>query len=102
MCIAQRENKNEGFKVEDLDEGVIDPASQNEDVEPDDSGITAALIEEKKELLPNSPTNVKENIKQKYLTEMPEDFFLFWDFCQFIHKEKPCGNEQIMQSFTSK
>ena len=35
-------------------------------------------------ILPPSPTNVKDNIKSKYFLEMPEDFFRFWDFCQFL------------------
>ena len=30
--------------------------------------------------------DVKENIKQKFLVEMPEDFYHFWEFCK---SEKP-------------
>ncbi|XP_045205412.2 histone PARylation factor 1-like [Mercenaria mercenaria] len=35
---------------------------------------------------PESPVDVRENIKQKFLVEMPEDFYQFWDFCK---SEKP-------------
>nr|SVE88199.1 EOG090X0BAY [Daphnia similis] len=34
--------------------------------------------------LAHSPLNVKENIKQKFLVEMPDDFYQFWAFCQSI------------------
>ena len=91
--MSQIEQKSECQKKE-VGEGMEMSLSKNETTFlPEDSDpplITSK--EEKKELLPPSPTNVKENIKQKYLTEMPGDFYLFWEFCQFISKEKPCGN----------
>ena len=33
-------------------------------------------------MLPASPENIKENIKQKFLVEMPEDFYEFYEFCK--------------------
>lgn len=41
------------------------------------------------DLLPASPENIRENIKQKFLVEMPEDFFQFYDFCKGLNKEDP-------------
>ena len=38
---------------------------------------------------PPSPADVKQNIKQKYLTEMPQDFYDFWEFCQQENKKNP-------------
>nr|SVE75951.1 EOG090X0BAY [Daphnia hispanica] len=37
--------------------------------------------------LPFSPLDVKENIKQKFLVEMPDDFYKFWSFCQSISQQ---------------
>nr|SVE83839.1 EOG090X0BAY [Daphnia pulex] len=34
--------------------------------------------------LPPSPEDVKENIKLKFLVDMPDDFYEFWAFCQSI------------------
>nr|CAG4636424.1 EOG090X0BAY [Eubosmina coregoni]SVE69992.1 EOG090X0BAY [Eubosmina coregoni] len=50
---------------------------------------TPSSFETQDDTLPPSPTHVKDNIKSKYFLEMPEDFFRFWDFCQFLQKEKP-------------
>nr|SVE73751.1 EOG090X0BAY [Daphnia atkinsoni] len=36
---------------------------------------------------PPSPLDAKENIKQKYLVEMPDDFYQFWAFCQSIRQQ---------------
>ena len=40
---------------------------------------------------PPSPQDVKENIKQKFLVEMPQDFYDFWDFAKSLHAKKPEG-----------
>lgn len=39
--------------------------------------------------LPDSPDNVRESIKQKFLVEMPDDFYDFWDFCCSLNKKDP-------------
>ncbi|KAJ9600792.1 hypothetical protein L9F63_001072 [Diploptera punctata] len=39
--------------------------------------------------LPPSPEDVKESIKQKFLVDMPDDFYSFWSFCRFLKSEKP-------------
>ena len=40
---------------------------------------------------PDSPVDVKDNIKQKFLVEMPDNFYHFWDFCKRENKSSPCG-----------
>ncbi|KAK3913439.1 Histone PARylation factor 1 [Frankliniella fusca] len=40
-------------------------------------------------IMPPSPTDIKLNIKQKFLFEMPEDFYSFWDFCQSLNGLNP-------------
>jgi hypothetical protein len=41
--------------------------------------------------LPPTPENEKEAIKQKFLVEMPEDFYSFWSFCKSLSPDKPEG-----------
>ncbi|ROT64435.1 hypothetical protein C7M84_017618 [Penaeus vannamei] len=36
-----------------------------------------------------SPRNVRESIEQKFLLDMPDDFFEFWDLCRELNQEKP-------------
>ncbi|XP_061165509.1 histone PARylation factor 1-like [Saccostrea echinata] len=42
-----------------------------------------------------SPANVRDNIKQKYLMDMPEDFYQFWEFCK---KQNGSHPENAMKS----
>ncbi|XP_033742899.1 histone PARylation factor 1-like isoform X2 [Pecten maximus] len=39
--------------------------------------------------IPLSPEDVKENIKRKFLVEMPEDFYDFWEFCKSKNSKHP-------------
>ena len=39
--------------------------------------------------LPPSPANVRENVRQKYLLDMPEDFYVLWEFCKETNHEHP-------------
>ncbi|XP_069182099.1 histone PARylation factor 1-like isoform X3 [Procambarus clarkii] len=43
-----------------------------------------------------SPEDVRFSIEQKFLLEMPDDFFDFWDCCSQINKEKP--EEALMKA----
>ncbi|XP_060080890.1 histone PARylation factor 1-like [Ylistrum balloti] len=38
---------------------------------------------------PSSPEDVKENIKRKFLVEMPHDFYDFWEFCKSKNSKHP-------------
>lgn len=51
---------------------------------------TEECVESDEESLP-SPDDGAENIKRKFLVEMPEDFFEFWEFCCHLDKKKPRG-----------
>ena len=46
--------------------------------------------------LPPSPADVKENIKLKFLVEMPDDFYQFWAFCQSICSKNTLGKPHII------
>jgi len=41
------------------------------------------------DILPSSPEDIRENIKKKFLVEMPEDFYQFYQLCQGMNKEDP-------------
>ena len=41
------------------------------------------------DLIEKSPEDVKEDIKLKYLMTMPEDFFVFYDFCKSLNTTDP-------------
>jgi hypothetical protein len=41
--------------------------------------------------LPSTPADEKESIIQKFLVEMPEDFYSFWSFCKTLSPDKPEG-----------
>ncbi|XP_069129793.1 histone PARylation factor 1-like [Argopecten irradians] len=80
-------------KADEKDEDVVDVApststgaaefldsSPKEDVEdsPDEDAD-----------IPLSPEDVKENIKRKFLVEMPDDFYDFWEFCKSKNGKHP-------------
>ena len=44
---------------------------------------------------PESPVDVRENIRSKFLVDMPEDFYLFWDFAKTINSKNPTGKHMI-------
>ena len=59
---------------------------QDDDDEDDDNDEEEEAAEE---LLPPSPVDKKENIRQKLLVEMPEDFYAFWEFCKERNPSSP-------------
>jgi hypothetical protein len=45
--------------------------------------------------LPPTPANEREAIKQKFLVDMPEDFYSFWSFCKSVSPDKPEGTWNV-------
>lgn len=41
------------------------------------------------EEMPPSPSDIRLNIQQKFLFEMPEDFYSFWDLCKSLNSSHP-------------
>jgi len=72
--------------TEDENDGKTD---NDKNVEED----TEIKKEEKEEtfddIMPSSPTSIKENIKSKFLVSMPEDFYNFYDFCKSLNNSNP-------------
>lgn len=57
----------------------------------EDGAADAQSDESEDETPPDSPTDVKENIKSKFLVEMPDDFYDFWEFAKTINSKNPSG-----------
>ena len=45
---------------------------ENHDVEKEEESFL--------DIMPPSPSNIRDNIKSKFLVSMPEDFYQFYDF----------------------
>ena len=64
--------------------------NQEETREESEVETEESEVEAKEELeLPPSPSDPRENIRQKFLVEMPEDFYLFWKFCCTLNEKSP-------------
>lgn len=72
-------------------EGVVEdpsaePAANNPKVE---NGEKAAADYD--DILPLSPADIRDSIKQKFLMDMPEDFYRFYEFCKGLNTSDPCA-----------
>lgn len=83
--------EDSGASTEHADEDVTSKESteQNEDVTSKESTEQNEENTEHDDSPPASPGDVKENIKQKFLVDMPDDFYQFWEFCQSLKPDDP-------------
>ena len=44
--------------------------------------------------------DVKENVKRKFLVQMPEDFYQFWEFCKSLNPSDPQGTVTLVYMCT--
>jgi len=77
-----------------VDNTTVDSAVAEKDTSNNKNEEEEISNEEKEEevfedLLPASPEDVKEKIKQKFLVDMPEDFYAFYEFCKEMKKTDP-------------
>ncbi|BFZ24173.1 hypothetical protein BsWGS_27212 [Bradybaena similaris] len=72
----------------DVDVTSKESAEQNEDVTSKESTEQNEENPEHEDS-PASPEDVKENIKHKFLVDMPDDFYQFWEFCQSLKPGNP-------------
>ena len=67
--------------------------SKDKESESEEKGSNESSSDEKEEvfedLLPDSPSDVKEDLKLKFLVALPEDFFIFFDFCKSLNTSDP-------------
>lgn len=57
----------------------------------EDEKSPASDSEEEDTTPPASPKDIRENIKSKFLVEMPEDFYSFWELVKSMNPKDPCS-----------
>lgn len=96
-CAPEKRQKNEvetGESQESKNDSETMETTLEEEEEEESSDKekeTRDLKENQPEELipPPSPEDIKENIKQKFLVEMPEDFYELWEFCKSNKPKDP-------------
>lgn len=73
---SSEDSQDEDNSNEEAETGKADNKTQEDDEVYDD-------------LIDKSPEDKKEDIKLKYLITMPEDFFVFYDFCKSLNTSDP-------------
>ena len=61
------------------------------DEKEDNENTEDPVIKAHDYIVQDSPEIPRFSIEQKFLLEMPSDFFDFWECCSNINKEKPEG-----------
>lgn len=84
---STEDNTTGGDTTEESTDEADTTADKSEVNESD--GVDKNTEDVFEDLLPSSPQDIKENIKQKFLVEMPEDFFAFFEFCKEMNKAAP-------------
>ena len=74
---------------DDSQEEDNDDSQDKESEEETCEGSSDKKEEVFEDLLPDSPTDVKDDLKLKYLVTLPEDFFIFFDFCKSLNTADP-------------
>ncbi|XP_052792420.1 histone PARylation factor 1-like isoform X2 [Mya arenaria] len=89
--------KQQPTEVNDEEDRAENPSDSGAEDSGEDTGACRGNSEEEKEgeeeeevEAPDSPADVKENIRAKFLVDMPGDFYQFWDFCKAENPHKPC------------
>uniref|UniRef100_A0A6M2CRS2 Protein ovary overexpressed n=1 Tax=Rhipicephalus microplus TaxID=6941 RepID=A0A6M2CRS2_RHIMP len=85
-CYRKSTDHKKNFRHPEM--GLQRDAGVSQDAPPVDDKVPEKPTGEDSSL-PDSPGDVRESIKQKFLVEMPEDFYDFWDFCCSLKKESP-------------
>jgi len=62
----------------------IDSSKKEKEEVPEDSKEESYL-----DIMPASPSNIRENIKSKFLVSMPEDFYEFYNFSKSLNNSDP-------------
>jgi len=66
---------------------IVGPSTSRD--EPCGSDAETLPVEAASE--PNEPVDEREDIKLKFLVEMPEDFYDFWEFAKTVNAKAPSG-----------
>ncbi|RXG70274.1 Histone PARylation factor 1 [Armadillidium vulgare] len=99
--VTEDEKESTKEKIENIENGEDESPKENlenklESIETVPVKCSEAVSEsheseDENNTLPESPSSIEENIKQKFLVDMPKDFYEFWDLCKNLHKENPAA-----------
>ncbi|CAI9738003.1 Hypothetical predicted protein [Octopus vulgaris] len=84
---VSRESGKTSDDAKQQDESV--PGTSGESSKPVDEGSQDKCEEELTLTPPPSPEDIKDNIREKFLFDMPDDFYELWKFCEATHPENP-------------
>jgi len=77
-------------EVNNTDDSQNDVNNTDEEVDSKEKPEDRIVEEEiYNDILPASPSNIRDNIKSKFLVSMPDDFFEFYDFCKSLNSTEP-------------
>lgn len=90
----KEEQSRKRTRAEKGDDDVIS-VSKRPDYVLCDSTLDSIVLQPDKDLVMDKEQeesdNVRENVKRKFLIQMTDDFYQFWDFCKTISPENPLG-----------
>ena len=66
----------------ETEDSGTETAEKNNGVEKSKEDEEEKSVSDYSDILPPSPSNIRDSIKQKFLVEMPEDFYQFYEFCK--------------------
>ncbi|KAK6960496.1 UPF0609 protein [Biomphalaria glabrata] len=75
--------------VESLESDVKAAQHSEVNVGHKSEDTVSSELEDPDDPCPSSPEDVKENIKRKFLVDMPDDFYSFWEFCKSLNPKDP-------------
>jgi len=79
-------SSSEESQEEDDDKNDDDDASESTTKKEEKDDDAEDVFDD---ILPDSPKDIKEDIKLKFLASMPEDFYVFLDFCKSLNSSAP-------------
>ena len=69
------------------------PAAATQDITESDALSNVSTEERPKDVLElerdKESNGIREKVKRKFLVDMPDDFYQFWDFCKSIKPNHP-------------
>jgi len=75
---------------EDEDLGQKSSKRDSEENKTDNDDEIDEVSETFDDIFPPSPQNIRESIKQKFLVDMPEDFYQLYKLCSTLDQSSPC------------
>ena len=102
MITGDDENGKAGPSTSPSKSPSVSPVKKTESPQKEESVKQPIEDDDEDEEIPASPADVKESIKQKFLVDMPDDFYDFWEFAKSVNAKKPAGKITDFEQFTAR